>query len=109
MTAKVLAAMASVYFIVSTGVGADAQEVKMPPTSGHTLGAVTGGRFGKAAPVIEQRCIACHSTKVIEDAIAAGKNMQKIQERMEQKGLRLSANERTVLGVFWEESPLKKR
>ena len=109
MTARTLASMAAGLVALAMGTNINAQEVKMPPASGHSLGSVTGGRFGKASPVIEQRCIACHSAQVIEAAIAAGKNMQKIQERMEQKGARLSAKERTVLGVFWEESPLKKR
>ena len=79
------------------------------PTSGHSLGSVTGGHFGKAQAVIQKRCISCHSEKVIEDAIASGKNMQQIQQRMEQKGVRLSANDRTVLGVFWQQTPLKKK
>ncbi|HJV36545.1 cytochrome C [Geomonas sp.] len=86
-----------------------ADQVKMPPASGQNLGAVTGGHFGKAQPVIQKRCVSCHSEKVIEQAMAAGKDMQAIQHRMEQKGVKLSANDRTVLGVFWKESPLKKK
>jgi uncharacterized membrane protein len=80
-----------------------------PPPSGHSLGSVTGGDFRqKANMVIQKKCTACHSSKVIEQAIAAGKNMQKIQQRMEQKGVKLSANDRTVLGVFWQRTPLKR-
>lgn len=86
-----------------------ADQVKMPPSSGQNLGAVTGGQFGKAQPVIQKKCISCHSAKLIEQAMAAGKDMQAIQHRMEQKGVKLSANDRTVLGVFWKESPLKKK
>lgn len=85
------------------------QPIKTPSATGNDLGAVTGGRFGKAQPVIEKKCISCHSAKVIEQAIASGKDMQKIQRRMEQKGVKLSANDRTVLGIFWQETPLKKR
>lgn len=88
---------------------ATAQQIKSPPTSGHALGGVTGGKFGKAQAVIQSKCISCHGAKVIEDAIAAGKNMQKIQQRMEQKGVKLSANDRTVLGVFWHQTPLKQK
>lgn len=83
-----------------------AQEV---PPSGRDLGSVTGGEFKQAHLVIQKKCIVCHSEKVIEQAVAAGKDMQMIQERMERKGVKLSADERTVLGVFWHGTPLKKR
>jgi uncharacterized membrane protein len=82
---------------------------QIPPPAGHTLGSVTGGDFRlKANNVIQKKCTACHSSKVIEQAIAQGKNMQKIQQRMEQKGAKLSANDKSVLGVFWQRTPLKK-
>lgn len=86
-----------------------AQTIKSSPSTGHSLGSVVGGSFGKAQPVIEKRCISCHNERIIEEAIAAGKNMQQIQQRMEQKGAKLTADERRVLGVFWPETPLKKR
>lgn len=79
------------------------------PASGRNLGSVTGGDFNKAHLVIQKKCIACHSEKVIEQAVAAGKDMQAIQQRMERKGAKLTADERTVLGVFWEKTPLKRR
>lgn len=79
-----------------------------PPPAGHTLGNVKGGNFRKANVVIEKKCISCHSSKVIENAVAAGKNMQEIQARMEQKGVALSADDRQVLGIFWQQTPLKK-
>lgn len=82
---------------------------EVPPPAGHSLGSVTGGNFRKANVVIEKNCISCHSKERIEEAIAAGKDMKKIQERMEQKGARLSANDKQVLGIFWEQTPLKKR
>jgi hypothetical protein len=83
---------------------------QIPPPSGHSLGSVTGGDFRqKANLVIQKKCTSCHGSKVIEQAIAAGKNMQKIQQRMELKGVKLSANDRTVLGVFWQQSPLRKK
>lgn len=81
---------------------------QIPPPAGHSLGSVTGGDFRlKANTVIQKKCTACHSSKVIEQAIAQGKNMQKIQQRMERKGVKLSANDKTVLGVFWQQTPLK--
>jgi len=79
------------------------------PRSGTNLGGVTGGVFKDANLVIGNKCVSCHSGKRIEEALAAGKDMQKIQQQMEQKGVKLSADEQTVLGIFWKESPLKER
>lgn len=82
---------------------------QIPPPAGHSLGSVTGGDFQlKAKTVIQKKCTACHSSKRIEQAIAEGKDMNRIQQRMEQKGARLSASDKTVLGVFWQHTPLKK-
>ena len=78
------------------------------PLSGSNVGSVTGGDFKTAHHLIEKKCISCHSAKRIEEALAAGMDMQKIQQRMEQKGVRLSSNEREVLGIFWQQTPLKK-
>ncbi|HBA90079.1 MAG TPA: cytochrome C [Geobacter sp.] len=83
-----------------------AQEV---PQSGSNLGSVSGGAFNHAHMVIDNKCVKCHSSQRIEEAIAAGKNMQQIQQRMEQKGVKLTADEQQVLGIFWKESPLKPR
>ena len=78
--------------------------------AGDNLGKVTGGDFGgKAHAVIQKKCVTCHTAQVIKDAIAAGKNMQKIQQEMERKGIGLSANDREVLGIFWHQSPLKEK
>ena len=82
-----------------------AQEI---PPSGGNLGSVTGGNFNKAHLIIDKKCTSCHSAKVIEDALAAGKDMLQIQHRMEQRGARLNVGEKAVLGVFWEQTPLKK-
>ena len=84
------------------------QAAREIPPSGSNLASVTGGDFKKAHLVIEKRCTQCHSAKRIEDAVAAGKDMQQIQHRMEQKGVKLTADEHTVLGIFWKQSPLKK-
>ena len=77
------------------------------PPSGSNLGSVTGGNFKSARLVIEKKCTTCHSGKVIEDAFAAGKDMLKIQRRMEQKGVKLNVDEHSVLGIFWKQTPLK--
>lgn len=82
-----------------------AQEV---PPSGTKLGSVTGGIFKEAHLVIDNKCVSCHSAQRIEQALAAGKDMRSIQHRMEQKGVKLTADEQTVLGIFWKDSPLRK-
>ena len=92
--------------LFSVGTLQAAQEI---PPSGSNLASVTGGDFKKAHLVIEKRCTKCHSAQRIEDAVAAGKDMAKIQHRMEQKGVKLTADEHSVLGIFWKESPLKNR
>ncbi|MBU5615378.1 cytochrome C [Geomonas azotofigens] len=91
-----------------------AQEVpqfapKSAPSSGTNLGSVTGGVFKEAHLVIDKKCVSCHTAQRIESAIAAGKDMQKIQHRMELKGAKLTADEQTVLGIFYKESPLKPK
>lgn len=87
-----------------------AQEVpKSTPQSGTKLGSVSGGVFKEAHMVIDKKCVSCHTAQRIESAIAAGKDMQKIQHRMEQKGVKLTADEQTVLGIFYKESPLKPK
>ena len=84
--------------------------VELAPLAGDNLGKVTGGDFNKKAhAVIQKKCVTCHTDQVIKDAIAAGKNMQRIQARMEKKGIGLSANDREVLGIFWNQSPLKEK
>ncbi|HBG06256.1 MAG: cytochrome C [Geobacteraceae bacterium GWC2_58_44] len=78
------------------------------PSSGSNLGSVTGGDFKRARLLIEKKCTACHTDQRIREALAAGRDMQTIQRQMEKKGVTLSADERTVLGVFWKQTPLKK-
>lgn len=77
------------------------------PPSGSNLGSVTGGTFNRAHLLIEKKCTSCHTDQRIREALASGKNMQDIQSRMEQKGLKLSSEERSVLKIFWKETPLK--
>lgn len=83
-----------------------AQEV---PVSGTNLGSVTGGDFSTAHLIIDKKCTSCHTAKRIEEALAAGKNMMEIQHRMELKGVGLTPGETSVLGIFWKNTPLKKR
>lgn len=63
----------------------------------------------KAHAILEAKCTKCHTVQVIDAAMAARKDMTKIQKAMEGKGAALSASEREVLGIFWKQKgPLKK-
>lgn len=56
----------------------------------------------QATEIIDLRCIRCHTDAQIKAAVSAGKDMGAIVERMEQRGAKLSGNEKEVLGIFWE-------
>lgn len=63
----------------------------------------------QATEIIELRCTKCHTDVQIKAAVAAGKDMGVIVEQMEQRGARLSGNEKEVLGIFWKKKePAKK-
>lgn len=108
MNEKTTIAIAISFCAISTLCAAQAAQ-QPPPTSGTNLGAVTGGVFKEAHMVIDKKCVSCHSAERIEKAIASGRDMQKIQHRMELKGAKLTADEQTVLGIFYRESPLKPK
>jgi hypothetical protein len=78
-----------------------------PPPAGKDLGAVTGGEFA-ARQVIDTKCLACHNRQVIDNALKQQKDMEKITKSMEKKGVRLTDRERSVLNIFWSQSPYKK-
>lgn len=104
MKQNLIPALALTLFSITTLLAA--QEV---PPSGSNLGSVTGGDFQEAHLLIENKCTPCHSAGRIEEALSAGKEMLSIQHRMEQKGVSLKADEQTVLGIFWKQTPLKKK
>jgi hypothetical protein len=80
------------------------------PKGVTNMGNVRGGDVQAAHGIIEQKCTRCHSGKVIDAAIAANKDMLKIQQEMEKKGAGLNAGERDVLGIYWkQQNPLKKQ
>ena len=56
----------------------------------------------QASDIIELRCTKCHTDAQINAAVSAGKDMDAIVEQMEQRGAKLSGNEKEVLGIFWE-------
>jgi uncharacterized membrane protein len=100
----------AVVMLIAVATLGSAWAVELAPLRGENLGKVTGGDFSmKAHSVIQTKCISCHTDQVIKDAIAAGKDMRKIQAEMERKGATLNANDREVLGIFWNQSPLKKK
>ena len=56
----------------------------------------------QATEIIDLRCTKCHTNAQISAAVSAGKDMGAIVEQMEQRGAKLSGNEKEVLGIFWE-------
>ncbi len=62
----------------------------------------------KGLKVIEEKCLVCHNTKVIDQAVRNRRDIAQIIARMKQKGANLSADERQVMGHFWQQSPLKE-
>ena len=79
------------------------------PQGVSNMGNVKGGDITRAQNIIDKKCTKCHSGKIVEAAIFANKDMDKIQKEMEKKGAKLDASERDVLGIYWkQQNPLKK-
>jgi uncharacterized membrane protein len=78
------------------------------PPQGSNLGNVVGGDFKNAHAIIQAKCTLCHTDKLIDAALSANKDMAKIVREMERRGATLNANEREVLGIYWNQNPLKK-
>ncbi len=79
------------------------------PQGVSNMGNVKGGDVTPAQSIIDKKCTKCHSSKIVEAAIFANKDMVKIQKAMEKKGAKLEASERDVLGIYWkQQNPLKK-
>ena len=79
-----------------------------PETDGSNLGSVRGGDFTKVREILEKKCTPCHSSEKIDAALKSGKDMNMIQQKMENRGVQLSGDEREVLGIYWTRNPLKK-
>jgi mono/diheme cytochrome c family protein len=56
--------------------------------------------------IIENRCTSCHAAGRIEQAMAEGRDMTEILNKMQQMGAKLTTRDKNILGVFWG-SPLK--
>lgn len=79
------------------------------PQAVTNMGNVKGGDVTRAQNIIDKKCTKCHSGKIVEAAIFANKDMDKIQKEMEKKGAKLDSSERDVLGIYWkQQNPLKK-
>ena len=77
---------------------------------GSNLGSVKGGDFNDPHSIISNKCTTCHTAQRIDAALAAKKDMFKIQQEMEKKGVTLSEKERDVMGIHWnQQSPLKQK
>lgn len=70
----------------------DVRKVKIPPPE---------------PTVIEEKCMACHNRKRIDEAVSARKDMEEVLLRMEKKGVVLTEQERRVIGVFGTQTPFK--
>jgi uncharacterized membrane protein len=103
MTTRKTAVLAGMMLCAATAMAS------VEPQGVTNMGNVRGGDVKAAHGIIETKCTKCHSGKVIDAAIFANKDMQKIQQEMEKKGAMLNANEREVLGIYWkQQNPLRK-
>jgi mono/diheme cytochrome c family protein len=58
--------------------------------------------------IIASRCTSCHEAGRIEQAMAEGRNVNEILNKMVQMGAEVTPRDKKVLGVFWG-SPLKEK
>ncbi len=61
----------------------------------------------EALKVIDVKCLNCHNRQRIEEAAREHRDMGKIVERMEKKGVSLTAHEKQVMGHFNGPGPFK--
>jgi hypothetical protein len=57
--------------------------------------------------VIDTKCTVCHTRERVDIAIKKRQVLEKIQQRMLERGAVLSESDKRVLGTFWG-SPLKE-
>lgn len=53
-----------------------------------------------ANDVIDAKCKSCHSRQQVDAAFAKKDDIEAVLQRMEGKGVKLSAKEKEVLGIF---------
>jgi len=59
--------------------------------------------------IIESRCTSCHEAGRIEQAMAEGRNVNEILDKMIRMGAQLSDREREVLGIYWNAAKQEKK
>lgn len=69
--------------------------------------AVDTGSREEYRKIIESRCTSCHDADRIEQAMAEGRNINEILNKMQAMGAELTPRDKDVLGIFWG-SPLKE-
>jgi len=57
--------------------------------------------------VIETKCTVCHTRERVDIAIKKRQDLEKIEQRMLERGAVLSEGDKQVLGTFWG-NPLKE-
>lgn len=72
------------------------------------LGAHQRSSMPEGSGIINEKCVACHNRQRIEDAMRKRRDMDKIRKRMEEKGVALTENERSVLSHFWRQNPFRE-
>lgn len=104
--------LSQIIFAMTVMAGSSLWAAQERPVSGSNLGSVDGGDFKMAHQIIGKKCVFCHKDNRIDAALAAHKDMNAIQrsmeQKMEQRGMRLTSREREVLGIYWK-SPLKEK
>jgi hypothetical protein len=71
------------------------------------LGAHRMRDMGEFQRVVETRCTVCHTRERVDIAIKKRQELEKIEQRMLERGAVLSERDKQVLGTFWG-SPLKE-
>ena len=77
-------------------------------TSASLAMAAGDGTIEEYRKIIETRCVSCHETGRIEQAMSEGRNIGEILNKMQQMGAELTSRDKDVLGIFWG-SPLKEK
>lgn len=70
--------------------------------------AVEKGTVEEYRKIIQSRCTSCHEPGRIEKAMAEGRNVKEILNKMQGMGAELTERDRDVLGIFWG-SPIKEK
>lgn len=78
-----------------------------PAVAVEDLGAHRFRGMDEFQRVIETKCTVCHTRERVDIAIKKRQDLEKLQQRMLERGATLSEQDKSVLGTFWG-SPLKE-